>query len=112
MGKKIYLCGESIPYCQPCSVVAIPSTLSRMRATLRKRHVLKTEHRKYAQTLHTSLNSHPAQKTANSSRCLHISNTDRSEILNRYYPNTTEKSVNNISAYWTEYGCWTFTHTL
>jgi len=105
--EKIYLFGESSPYCQPSSVVAIPSTLYRIRATLRKHHVLKTEHLKYAQTLHTFLNSHPAQKTRNRSRGLHITKPGRSEILNRYHHNTIENSVNNTCVYWREYYCCT-----
>jgi len=113
MEKRKFISVASQPHIvQPCSVVAIPSTLSRIRATLRERHVLKTEHLKYAQTLHTSLNSHPAQKRRNSSRCLNISKPDWSEIFSRYHPNTTEKSVNNTSVYWTEYDCYIFTHTL
>jgi hypothetical protein len=84
--------------CQPLSVIAIPSTLSRMRDTLSKRHVVKKEHLKYVPTLHTSLYSHPAQKTRNSSRCVHISKPGRYEILSRY-PITTENSVNSTSVH-------------
>jgi len=55
------------------------------------------------ETLHTYFNRYPAQKVNKDSRCLHISNLERSETSRTCRPNTSENLVHSsfTNVYWT-----------